>query len=108
MMDPNDMDDMEEESGQNPEEENIAYVKFSPEDIDMIFTSVHSGIELLHNIMANLYQNYQKKIVDYDVLKIEVDTKKDELNKYKDELLKLYSNRALKPKKKKGKEENEL
>ena len=63
---------------------------------------------IMATIMANIYKNYQQKVIDYDVLKTEVDTKDAELKKYKDKLLEIYSESALKPNKRKGKKENEL
>jgi hypothetical protein len=97
-------DDPSEEQGEDPTGNKLAYVKFHPEDIDQIFDAVHSGIDLLHTIMANLYEGYQNKVIDYDVLKTEVDTKNAELNKYKDQLLTIYSQSAVKQTKRKKKE----
>ena len=112
MVDHNDDDDLDDEV-EGPEEEieennNFAVIKLHPEDIDSIFDAVHNGIDLLHTVMANVYKNYQQKVIDYDVLKTEVDTKDAELKKYKDKLLEIYSQQATKPIKRKGKKTNEL
>ena len=100
-------DQHDEEEGHSPRQD-VAYIKFSPEDIDSIFEAVHNGIDILHTIMANVFENYQKKVVDYEVLKTEVDTKNEELKKHKDKLLEIYSEGALKQNKRKGKKQDEL
>lgn len=97
-------DELPEQEEQSLDDaENVALVKLYPEDIDAIFDTVLNSIELLHTVMANLYQLHKQKVVDYDVLKTELDTKDDELKKYKDKLLEIYSQQAPKPTKRKGK-----
>jgi len=107
----NNDEELEDQDGEQESDfpsQHVAHIKFTPEDIDSIFEAVHNGIDILHTIMANIFENYQKKIVDYEVLKTEVDTKNEELKKHKDKLLEIYSESAIKPNKRKGKKQDEL
>ena len=101
-------EDGPEEEGDEKKPSGVIQIKFTPEDIDSIFDAVYNGVSILQTIMANIYKNYQQKVIDYDDLKTEVDTKDAELKKYKDKLLEIYSEQAPKQTKRKVKDKNEL